>query len=243
MRILLAFTVLVVAASSAFADADDAKRAKVFKALSRSADALKPFVRLPLSVDGFEFASEACNKRFPQVATVPAEDLPTLVACLRPLKIRRDGSGYIAEPGFPIDLVFEDGLVVEIEASGNLRPDRAAKNLAATATIPPDAEAEAAVASKKVPFLIVDIHLCVDLDGSVEDATVMRSGAEARTWAKAILAQVKVTRYKPFVVAGVKIRACTTQLHVYPPSKRKAAADELRRLYRETDAPSDREIL
>ena len=233
VRIPITLAVAVAVTSSAFADdSDDVKRTKALvTAMSRGAGAVKPLVRFPLSIVGVNFATPDCTSKFPYDAKVAEPDLPALLACLTPLRLVRDGASLVGDPGYDVYPMFDAGLLVGLESSSNIREDRAAKNLAATANIAPDAAGRAAVATKAVPFLAVEIHVCVATDGTVESSAVNRINVpEAGAWSDAIIAKVKDARYKPFVLNGTKIRGCSHQTHVYPAAQRKTGLAQLEEL-------------
>ena len=234
VRIPITLAIAAVAfTSSAFADdSDDVKRTKALvAAMSRGAGAVKPLVRFPLSLVGVNFATADCATKFPYDAKVAEADLPALLACLSALRLVRDGASLVGDPGYDIDPTFDVGMLVGLEGSSNIREERAAKNLAATANVAPDAAGKAAVAKKVVPFLAVEIYVCVSADGTVDKAAVNRINVpEAGAWSDAIIAKVKDAHYKPFVVKGTAVRGCTHQTHVYPAAQRKAGLAQLEEL-------------
>jgi hypothetical protein len=229
MRIPVALVLVGVSSTVAAADA---KQNKAFvTAMAKSPDAAKPLVGFPLATSELQFATDDCQSKFPTGAKIDEADFAAFVECVKPLHLAADGDAIIADPGFAIQTVFSKGKLVVLYGGSTFRPERAEKNLAATVKVNPDAEAKAAVARKKVPFLAVDIALCIRRDGSVESAHVERYNVvDAGDWAEQLLGLTTAATFKPFTIGNHALRVCTHQRHVYPTAKRKAGLAELARL-------------
>lgn len=214
---------LLLAPAVVHADAKSDRATKsLHAAIAKGDAAVKPLIaNYPVAVRGIGL-TEACEP-ISRARFVNEPDLPAFVECLQSLKLTVRGSVFVVEPGIEIIPVLEGSKLVSLFSDGQLKAEHAAKNLAATANIPPTPEGKAAIEKKETPFLAASISLCVGADGTVEVATVDRyTPVAAGAWADAIVEKTRATTYAPFKRQGTAIRACTSQLHVYPASKRKA---------------------
>ncbi len=191
MRIPVTLAIAAVAfTSSAFADdSDDVKRTKALvAAMSRGVGAVEAARPLSRRRSSASTASTAdCATKFPYDAKVAEADLPALLACLSALRLVRDGASLVGDPGYDIDPTFDVGMLVGLEGSSNIREERA-RRTSRPGERRADAAGKAAVAKKVVPFLAVEIYVCVSADGTVDKAAVNRINVpEAGAWSDAIL--------------------------------------------------------
>ena len=233
MKLVFAVLAALALTSTALADANRDKQVEDLRAaIDRGPDAVKPLVeRFPLYIQGLRFADATCDKTFGHPRAVPLAELAPFVACLKGMQLVIEGGTFVAEPGVEVNPLFVDGKVSVFSSNGEVPPARAEKHLVATAKIAPDRASKAAIVKRKLPFLAVEIALCVREDGTVESASVERYNAVvAVTWAQQLLAATKKATYTPFQRGGAAVRACTSQRHVYPATLRSAGIAELARL-------------
>lgn len=187
--------------------------------------------------NGMWFPDAACAKRFAPSGEVKGGDVAVFARCLAGLSLQvstrkaaqRDEAVLTADPGVEIELAFQGEALRWIGLPTQGGADRALPMLTAQALEALRVRGATVVDTKVARALDLEranqgaamatawLKVCLDPEGEITKLVALQASSPAA--AEAFLAAAADWKFKPFVVRGQGVAACSASLLVYPASK------------------------
>ena len=204
---------------------------------ARNVAAITAVLGTKFTSNGMWFPDAACTKRFESGGEIKGAELGAFARCLSTLKLQmttrkaalRDGGLLTADPGFEIELAFQNDSLRWIGFPSQSGADRAIPMLTAQALEALRTKGTTIVDTKVSQALDLElaqtrtlvatswIKVCLDPKGEITKLTAIQSTSAAAS--EAFLAAVADWKFKPFTVRGAPMAACSASLLAYPGSR------------------------